>query len=87
MTTAAKKKKMVERVQTGIRIEKQMLKVLKGLAEYLDISLTDLIESIVLHSLEGKQALTKPSTLKAVSELRKVYKLELTAADAHNLED
>ena len=35
--------KMIERVQTGIRIEKRLLKVLKGLAEHLDISLAELI--------------------------------------------
>ena len=46
--------KAVERIQTGARIEKRMLKVLKGLAEYLDVSLGDLIEGIVLHAFEGK---------------------------------
>ena len=29
----------IDRVQTGLRIERNTLKVLKGLAEYLDLSL------------------------------------------------
>jgi hypothetical protein len=44
----------VQRVQTGVRIEKRMLKVLKALAEVHDITLGDLLEAIVLHSFEGK---------------------------------
>ena len=40
----------IERVQTGVRIEKRLLKVLKGLAEYFDMSVGDLLEGIVLHS-------------------------------------
>ena len=43
-----------ERVQIGARIEKRMVKVLKGLAEYLDMSLGDLLEGIVLHAFESK---------------------------------
>src|SRR5262249_32932487 len=46
--------KSIERVQSGIRIEKRTLKVLKGLAEYHDLSLGDLLEGIVLHAFEGK---------------------------------
>ena len=46
--------KAVERVQTGVRIEKRTLKVLKGLAECLDLTLGDLLEGIVLHAFEGK---------------------------------
>ena len=34
----------VERVQTGVRIEKRLLKVMKALAEYHDLTLGDLIE-------------------------------------------
>src|SRR5262249_58509266 len=42
----------IERVQTGLRIERNTLKVLKGLAEYLDLSLGDLVEGIVLHAFD-----------------------------------
>jgi hypothetical protein len=44
----------IERVQTGLRIEKRLLKVLKGLAEHLDISVAELIEALALHAFEGK---------------------------------
>jgi len=76
----------VERVQTGLRIEKRLLKVLKGLAEYHDISLGDLIEGIVLHAFEGKAPFGRESR-KKIAELRKVYGLDLTSADSHKLEE
>jgi len=76
----------VERVQTGLRIERNVLKVLKGLAEYLDISLGELVEGIVLHVFEGKTPFG-PETLAAVERLKQVYGLRLGAADAHYLTD
>lgn len=76
--------KYVERVQTGLRIEKRMLKVLKGLAEYHDISLGDLIEGIVLHAFDGKAPFGSESR-KKIADLKKVYGLELTSAHAHKL--
>lgn len=76
--------KRVERVQTGIRIEKRLLKVLKGLAEYHDLTLADLVEGIVLHALDGKAPLGAGS-LEAVERLREVYGLDLRAEDAHPL--
>ncbi|MEZ4241403.1 MAG: hypothetical protein R3F59_35675 [Myxococcota bacterium] len=76
----------VERVQTGVRIEKRLLKVLKALAEYRDLSLGDLLEGIVLHALEG-EAPFSAETLAVVAQLRQVYGLELTAADAHQLRE
>jgi len=45
---------VVERVQTGVRMEKRLLKVLKALAEYHDLTLGDLLEGIVLHAFDGK---------------------------------
>jgi hypothetical protein len=76
----------VERVQTGIRIEKRLLKVLKGLAEMLDMSLGDLIEGIALHALEGKSALS-PASLEKVARLRTIYGLTLKASDSHHLRE
>jgi hypothetical protein len=75
---------IVERVQTGVRIEKRMLKVLKALADSLDLTLGDLLEGIVLHAFEGKAPSSKP-TLAKVAELKRVFGLTLTAADAHQL--
>src|SRR5579862_414066 len=64
----------VERVQTGLRIERNTLKVLKGLAEYLDLSLGDLVEGIVLHAFEGKAPFSPP-VLGKIEQLKAVYGL------------
>ena len=76
----------IDRVQTGMRIERDLLKVLKGLAEYLDLSLGDLVEGIALHAFEGKAPFT-PDTLAKIDQLKIVYGLSLTAADAHKLDE
>jgi len=76
--------RQIERIQTGIRIEKRLLKVLKGLAEYHDISLGDLLEGIVLHVFEGKAPFGRES-LQKIAELKKVYNLDLTSAGSHKL--
>lgn len=75
---------LVERVQTGVKIEKRILKVLKGLAEYHDISLGDLLEGIVLHVFEGKMPFGEQS-LKLIADLKRIYKLGLQASDSHQL--
>ena len=76
----------VDRVQTGLRIERNTLKVLKGLAEYLDLSLGDLVEGIVLHVFEGKAPFSAP-TLAKIDQLKEVYGLTLTATESHKLEE
>ncbi len=78
--------RLVERVQTGVRVEKRILKVLKALAEYHDLSLGDLLEGIVLHAFEGKCAFGGEN-LHRISELKKVYHLDLTAGDSHRLQE
>ena len=77
---------VVERVQTGVRLEKRLLKVLKGLAEYLDLSLGDLLEGIALHALENKPPF-KATTLEKIAELKKIYALDLSAQDSHRLRE
>lgn len=74
----------IERVQTGVRIEKRTLKVLKGLAEHLDLSLGDLLEGMVLHAFEGKAPFSA-NTLDVITKLKGVYGLDLKAADSHGL--
>lgn len=74
----------IERVQTGVRLEKRMLKVLKALAEDLDMSLGELLEGVVLHAFEGLTPFSQ-QTLAQVERLRAVYGLELHAADSHTL--
>lgn len=74
----------IERVQTGVRLEKRLLKVLRALADYHDLSLGDLLEGIVLHSFEG-QAPFGADSLARIEEIKKVFGLTLTAQDSHRL--
>jgi hypothetical protein len=77
---------IVERVQTGVRIEKRLLKVLKALAEYHDLSLGDLLEGIVLHAFDGKCAFGKES-LQRIADLKRIYGLELDSSASHKMRD
>ena len=74
----------VERIQTGVRMEKRIVKVLKGLAEYHDLTLGDLLEGIVLHAFDGKVPFGKES-LQKIADLKKVYGLTLDASSSHQL--
>jgi hypothetical protein len=76
----------VERVQTGVRLEKRLVKVLKGLAEQKDMTLSELLEGILLHALEGKQPFSR-QTLDLIVQLRGIYGLELDASASHRLKD
>jgi hypothetical protein len=76
----------VERVQTGVRMEKRLLKVLKAFAELKDITLGDLLEGIVLHAFEGKAPFGTES-LRQIGELKKIYGLTLKATDSHKLRE
>lgn len=76
----------VERVQTGVRMEKRVLKVLKAVAEQKDMTLGDLIEGIVLHAFEGKAPFSS-NTLAEIEQFRKLYGLTLRAADSHRLHE
>ena len=79
-----KEKLVVERVQTGIRVEKRILKVLKALAEYYDMTLGDLLEGIILHVFEGKCPFGDES-LKVVTDLKRIYRLDLGSEASHRL--
>ena len=83
-TMATEKAIPVERIQTGVRMEKRMVKVLKALAEVHDMTLGDLLEGIVLHAFEGKAPFGKDS-LQKIAELRKIYGLDLDANASHRL--
>ena len=76
----------VQRVQTGVRLEKRILKVLKGLAESKDMTLSDLLEGIVLHAFDGKAPFSR-ETLKTIADLKKVYGLDLDASSSHLLSE
>jgi hypothetical protein len=86
MVRSARTGREVERVQTGVRLEARMLKVLKALAELKGMSLGDLIEGIVLHAFEGKAPFSR-ETLRQVEQLREVYGLTLRASDSHQLKE
>jgi hypothetical protein len=77
---------LVERVQTGVRMEKRILKVLKALAELHDLSLGDLLEGIVLHAFEGKAPFDERSQRK-IAELKRIYGLDLDASASHRLRE
>jgi len=68
-------------------MDRTLHKVLKGLAEYHGTSLADLVEGLLLHAIEGKAAITDETTLEAIQQLRRVYGLQLTAADSHQHPD
>jgi hypothetical protein len=70
--TAPANKMSIERVQTGIRLEKRLIKVLKGLAEYQDMSLGELIELISIHALEREHAFAQDS-IPLVKKMKDVY--------------
>jgi hypothetical protein len=74
----------VERVQTGVRLEKRLLKVCKALADYHDLTLGDLLEGVVLHAFEGKCAFDKKS-LALIADLRRIYGLDLDASASHRM--
>lgn len=82
--TNAGEKIPVERVQTGIRIEKRILKVLKAFAEYNDITLGDLLEGIILHVFDGKAPFGEES-LQLIADLKRIYKLDLDSSASHRL--
>jgi len=77
---------LIERVQTGVRMEKRLLKVLKAFAEYHDMSLGDLLEGIVLHAFDGKTPFS-PDSLKRIQDLKKFYALDLDSSASHRLKE
>jgi hypothetical protein len=84
MSRRAEPRRQIERVQTGVRMERRVLGVLKALADLHGMSLGDLLEGIVLHAFEGKAPFSR-ETLEKIAKLREVYDLELDASDSHLL--
>jgi hypothetical protein len=81
---SSNEKYVVERVQTGVRMEKRLLKVLRALADYHDLSLGDLLEGIVLHAFDGKCPFGA-ANLKRIKELKEFYALNLDSSASHKL--
>ena len=84
LTMVDKSKLLIERVQTGVRMEKRILKVLKAFAEYHDLTLGDLLEGIVLHAFDGKLPFGSAS-LARIRDLKKFYALDLDSSASHQL--
>jgi predicted DNA-binding ribbon-helix-helix protein len=76
----------IQRVQTGVRMERRILKVLKAVAEYKNMTLGDLLEGIVLHSFDGKAPFSA-ATLRKIAELKGIYGLDLDARASHRLKE
>ena len=76
----------VERIQTGVRMERRLLKVLKALAEYKNMTLGDLLEGIVLHAFEGKAPFSA-QTQRKIAELKVIYEMNLDARAGHRLRE
>jgi len=76
----------IERVQTGVRMERRVLKVLKALAEFKNMSLGDLLEGIVLHAFDGEAPFSK-QTLGKIAELKNIYELDLDSSASHRLKE
>lgn len=76
--------KRIERTQTGLRLEKSLLKVMKATAEYCDLTLGDLVEGVVLHAFEGKCPFSA-ETIQAIGEFKRLYGCDLGAEDSHRL--
>ncbi len=83
---AEQRNAQIERVQIGARMEKRMVKVLKGLAEYLDLSFGDLLEGIVLHAFESKPPFSD-ETLRRIAQLKEVYGMDYGATASHRLRE
>lgn len=77
---------VIERVQIGARMEKRMVKVLKALAEYLDISLGDLLEGIVLHAFAGNIPFST-QTLQRIALLKEIYSMDYGVEASHRLRE
>lgn len=77
---------VVERVQTGVRLEKRLLKVLRAFADYHDLTLGDLLEGIVLHAFDGKCPFSAES-LEQIRDLKRFYNLELDSSASHRMVD
>lgn len=76
----------IERVQTGVRVEKRVLMVLKAIAARHEMTLGDLLEGIVLHAFEGKTPFG-PEALTFIADMKRSYNLDLTAEDSHRLSE
>jgi predicted DNA-binding ribbon-helix-helix protein len=67
-----------DRVQTGVRLEKRLVKVLKALAELYDLSLGELLEDLVRDAFRGRKPFADVA-LAQIAELMRIYGLDIDA--------
>jgi len=65
----------VDRVQTGVRMERRMVKVLKAVAELRDLALGELLEELVRDAFAGRHPFEE-SALPSIRELARIFGLE-----------
>jgi len=71
---------LFDRVQVNVRMNRRLVKVLRGAAEYFDMPFSALLENIAVTALDG-QCPFDPDSLKRIEQLKKVYGFdELLAA-------
>ena len=73
----------VERTQLGVRMEKRLVKVLKAIAEYHDLTLGDLLEGIVLHAFEGKSPFTE-AAIEKINRVKEIYGVDYDSSASHH---
>lgn len=82
----------VERAQLGVRLEKKLIKVMKGLADFNDETLGELLERIVMHSFEPTpgmegEACASPHSKKQLEVVYTLRRLYGVSDDAHATRD
>jgi len=76
MTGARQPRPGPERTQTGVRLEKRLLKVLKAMAELYDLSLAEFLEDMVRDAFRGRKPFADVA-LAQIAELMRIYGLDL----------
>jgi predicted DNA-binding ribbon-helix-helix protein len=76
----------VDRVQTGVRMEKRLVKVLKAVAELRDLALGELLEELVHDAFAGRHYFEE-SALPSIRELMRIYGMDHDSMPAARAEE
>jgi predicted DNA-binding ribbon-helix-helix protein len=76
----------VDRVQTGVRMEKRLVKVLKAVAEFYSVSLGELLEEIVASTFAGRRPFSEAAMARA-ADLARIYGLDLESLSSAHVEE
>ncbi|HVR07862.1 MAG TPA: hypothetical protein VMW75_07405 [Thermoanaerobaculia bacterium] len=71
----------LDRVQTSVRMERRLVKVLKAIAELRDVSLGALLEGLVFDAFAGRSPFDEGAMVQ-VRELMRIYGLSPAAPAA-----